>query len=233
MSVSYSEAPDPISVGVDINDRMAAGAAYVHATGLPFAGMPTPERDAYIVHASSALGALTTTAGIFGSELWQLDSSTSPNASHIPMHTDNPFMRRPERIVGFWCMRSSSEGGENLILPVARLQEWMDDDPERRDLAVEMAETPLEHRHSTLSTRGVAIDSRAGTARFDKKYVVDNEHRTAARFAGILAVPGLPVEPVKLGAGEALFFNNRTVLHARAPYSDAERLSVRVRIADQ
>lgn len=220
----------PQELGSMLATEFASGADFVVLRELPFHTMGEQARDAYIRAVAAPIGELTLTDGKPGSELWLLDSSTSPNAVEVPFHTDNPYLEQPEPIVGFWNLKSSAKGGENYILPVADLIEWAGGDPKYDDLMALLTTTEVQFRHDGAEASGVILDEWRGTARFDQKYIVRGDPPLGRHFAAMLKDTTIPMNKVKLAPGDALFFANDTTLHARAPYSDPRRQSIRVRI---
>lgn len=229
MSVLYSELMPAEEIGIDIAQRLADGAPFVHVQDLPILG-EVSQRDTFITDVASAVGELTLTGGVQGSELWQLNSSTSPNASEIPFHTDNPFYENPEQVVSFWNIRSSAQGGENVILPVTSLVDWMADQSQHAALLEELKAREVPFALKENEATGTILQPDAGTARYDQKYIDSAHAELGLRFTKALNEAKVLAHSVKLGEGDALFFNNRTTLHARAPYSDPNRLSIRVRM---
>jgi hypothetical protein len=233
MKLTLSPLVPPQEAGEAVAALLQAGAPYVHVEGLGFAGFDSAERDTYVRTAASAIGELTLTDGKPGTEVWELNSATSPNASRIPYHTDNPFYDSPEEVVGFWNIRSSIEGGENLILPGSRLVEHMSTTTPGRDLLEELKNKQVRFMRGDKDFFGPLVELGSGLVmlRFDSKDLTPNseDQDLAARFSQVLEGADLPADRVKLAAGEAIFFNNRQVLHARAPYSDPSRLSLRTR----
>jgi alpha-ketoglutarate-dependent taurine dioxygenase len=59
-------------------------------------------------------------------------------------------------------------------------------------------------------------------------------HALRAKFSAFLesSVAQTGATAIKLTEGDVLFFDNRRLLHAREPYSDPNRLNIRVRISD-
>lgn len=229
MSISYPELMPAEEIGADIAQRFADGAPFVHVQGLPILG-EVSQRDTFITDAASAVGELTLTGNVQGSELWQLNSGTSPNASRIPFHTDNPFYENPEQVVSFWNIRSSAQGGENVILPITSLVDWMADQPQHAELLDELKTREVPFVFKENEATGSILQPDTGTARYDQKYIDSAQTELGLRFTKALNEAKVLAYSVKLDEGDALFFNNRTTLHARAPYSDPNRLSIRVRM---
>jgi hypothetical protein len=231
MILSLNEAVPADEVGLTVAEQFHQGADFIHVRGLPLAEMESTQQRDYIREASSRIGRLTLTAGIPDSELWELNTSTSPNANFIPFHSDNPFYDTPEEVVGFWNIHSSCKGGENIMLPVHDLVGWMHGQPQHKDLYRELVDEDVTFTHKEASARGAILDPWGGVARYDQKYISPEHKALGERLTAALQEAGAIKQQVKLADGEALFFNNRTVLHARAPYSDTNRLSIRVRAA--
>jgi alpha-ketoglutarate-dependent taurine dioxygenase len=74
------------------------------------------------------------------------------------------------------------------------------------------------------------LDPRTGQARYDQKYIAPEQRALGQRLGTMLSDPNLPSTSIKLAPGEILFFNNRRTLHARTPYSDPNRRSIRTRM---
>lgn len=229
MSISYPELMPAEEIGADIAQRFADGASFVHVQNLPILG-EAAQRSGFITSVAGAVGELTLTDGTQGTELWQLNSSSSPNTSQIPFHTDNPFYEHPEQIVSFWNIRSSARGGENLILPVPDLVDWIEAQPQHTKLLDELKTHAVSFALEGSKATGTILQPNAGTARYDQKYIDPACAELGLRFTRALDRAKLLAHSIKLGEGDALFFNNRTTLHARAPYSDPSRLSMRVRM---
>jgi hypothetical protein len=230
MMLAYSE-QHPAELGMEIGEALDNGASYVHVAEMPFATLPETERDTFITEVSSSVGAMTLTGAMEGTELWQLNSATSPNAEYIPFHTDNPFYNEPEAVVAFWNLRSSPKGGENIILPVRNMLGWMATRSEYDELLTELSTTQVPFTLKDAAATGVMLDTNAQTARYDQKYISDAQAKLGLQLRNVADAAAESVaERVKLAPGDALFFNNHSVLHARAPYSDPNRLSIRTRM---
>jgi alpha-ketoglutarate-dependent taurine dioxygenase len=228
--LAFSANMSPQEAGEAIGSTLATGADFLQVSGLPIIDTAPQARDKFITEVSSAIGNVTITGGDEASKLWMLDSATSPNASHIPYHTDNPFYEEPEEFVSFWNVRSSREGGENLILPVSRLLDWFDSRPDHSEIFQDLLSTSVLFELGSHAARGFMLDQTMGHARFDQKYIGSDFAALGQRFSSLLEEA--PAHEIKLSEGAALFFNNRTVLHARTPYVDSNRLSIRVRISN-
>jgi len=208
-------------------DRALQETPYVHLMNVGVVDLDPTSRADRIRSISAHLGEVTLTNDDPRSNLWVLDSHTSPNAMLVPCHTDNPFMANPEDVVAFWNIHSSSIGGENVIVPLDRLLELGEQSSEIAELIDEASTTPLTFTSGTKHYTGTPIDVAAGTIRYDKKHLSTPSTRLAYLFDAALDIGDV----IKLQPDEALFFRNRTTLHARLPYSDPNRLSIRTRIA--
>ena len=229
MKMAYREAMPPEELGASIAEQFAEGKHYVHLQGLPVLGTESDRSD-FIRETAGAIGELTLTAGKEGSELWRLDKVTSPSSSFIPFHTDSPYYARPEEIVSFWNIKSSSLGGENLVLPLDRFIGQMTARPETSELLEELATRPATFRLKDHEASGVILDPITGLARYDQKYITPEHAARGERFATMIQIARPLAYVIKLTAGDALFFDNHKTLHARESYSDPDRLSIRVRM---
>lgn len=229
MNISYPELMPAEEIGADIGQRIADGAPFVHVRNLPILG-EVSQRDTFITNVAGTIGELTLTGNMKGSELWELNSATSPNASQIPFHTDNPFYENSEQVVSFWNIRSSAEGGENVILPISNLVDWMTNQPQHVELFEELKTREVPFAFKRNEALSAILHPDAGTVRYDQKYIDPAHSELGLRFTKALNGANILAHSVKLGEGDALFFNNHTTLHARAPYSDPNRLSIRVRM---
>lgn len=232
MRIGSPRFTQPEVLGDTIAAEFADGSEYVHVEGLEFHKMPDAERNDYVLTVAAALGTITLTAEKPGSEIWVLDKHTSPNKNQIPFHTDNPFLAQPERYISFWNVIGSREGGENLILPVGDLLAYMGEGGSRdAKLLGVLAEKPVRFMYGSHEVSSPILDPLAAVARFDMKYVTDEDRSLAKDFQDLVARPDLPVIPIKLAEGDVLFFDNSRTLHARAPYENIERVSLRVRMS--
>lgn len=219
----------PVELGSKIADQFADGAPFVYVKDALPLHLSDPERAAHIMTVAEQLGPLTLTNDKPGTELWELNSSTSPNASFIPPHMDNPHLTEPERYVGFWCLQASEEGGENLILPVTDIISELDATGEGRALLAKLEAEQVTFTHGDYSTTSPIVDRSTGEVRYDQKYIDAGHADLGQRFQVVATSMMDNAARIKLKPGDALFFNNRTTVHARAPYSDPSRLSIRTR----
>lgn len=231
MAVRVAEAMLPEEVGLLVADQFADGADFVHLQGLPFHQMEDAARTEYIRAVSRPIGELTLSNGELGSDVWRLDQTTSPSTNRIPYHTDSPYYQHPEEIIGFWSVKSSDDGGENVLLPVADILDWASTSREARDLIDELSATSVQFAAGDHRAIGSMLEANRGTARFDKRFVVGEEAaKLALRFSQLLEGQELLGQPIKLAEGDVLFFDNERLLHARERYSNPDRVSYRVRI---
>lgn len=231
MTIHIAEAMPPKEVGSLVADQFTDGAEFVHLQGLAFHRMEDAERADYIRTASQVIGRLTLSNSEPDSDVWRLDRATSPSINRIPYHTDSPYYQQPEKVVGFWNVKSSDDGGENVLLPVANLLDWASASPEARDLVDELNATPVEFAAGAHQATGPMLEADRSTARFDKRYILgEASAKLALRFSQLLEGQELPSRSIKLAEGDVLFFDNERLLHAREPYSNPDRVSYRVRI---
>lgn len=212
-----------------IATRFEAGADYVYAQSIIDVNDEPQNRKDRIRQISQAIGQLARTNDLPESELWLLDSSSSPDHGAIKFHTDNPYFLQPERIVGFWSLATKRLGGENVILPVTRLLEWLEC-KQQRDLADELTESEVAFRLGRQAASGPIIEQKTKHIRFDLRYMDAEGVVLGTRLLRALDDNELPVDKVLLLTGDALFFNNRTNLHARTAHNDPDRSIIRVRL---
>lgn len=231
MTVHIAKTTPPEEIGSFVADQFVSGVEFVHLQGLEFHRMEDAALTDYIRAASQVIGRLTLSNGEPGSDVWRLDRTTSPSTNRIPYHTDSPYYRQPEKVVGFWNAKSSDDGGENVLLPVADLLDWASTSPEGRDLLDELNATPVEFASGAHQATSPILEANRGIARFDKRYVISEAAaKLALRFGQMLEGQGLRSQSIKLAEGDVLFFDNERLLHAREPYSNPDRVSYRVRV---
>lgn len=230
MGIYIAESMPPQEIGLLVADQFASGADHVHLRGMSFHTMEEVARADYIRTVSSVIGELTLTNANVTSDVWRLDKTTSPSSARIPYHTDSPYYQQPEQIVGFWNVKTSNDGGENVLLPTADILDWASSSVEARELVDQLAD-PVQFTHEKHTGTGPMLDPETGIARFDRRYVVGEEAgKVATRFTQLLESNTLLGQSVKLEEGEVLFFNNQTLLHARETYTNTDRVSYRVRL---
>jgi len=224
-----------LQVGLDISQRempdfvrenLTGHMSYVHLSGIDFADLEPTARNERIRSISSEIGSLTLSNGSPDSDIWPLDSKTSPNGQLVAGHTDNPFRERPEDIVAFWNVRSSSKGGENVITPFPRIVRLAEQSQQMAELILKAYTKVIEFKFGDQALRGTLIDYKAKTLRYDAKSIAPEDNEFEPLFEEVVKVG----DKIKLKPGEVLFFNNRRTIHARLPYSDPNRLSIRTRM---
>lgn len=230
MAIHIAETTPPEDIGLLVAEQFANGADFVHLQGLPFHHMEDMARADYIRTVSRPIGELTLSNGDPGSDVWRLDQTTSPSTNRIPYHTDSPYYQHPEKLVGFWNVKSSDDGGENVLLPVVDILDWASTSSEARDLIDELNATSVQFVAGEHRATGSMLETDRGTARFDKRFVIGEEAvKLALRFSQLLEGQELG-RPLKLAEGDVLFFDNERLLHARERYSNPDRVSYRVRL---
>lgn len=229
MRIDIDPGVEAAAVGGMVADALRVE-SYVHVAGLDVLELAGQEQTDYIWNLAGAIGSLATIPGRPGTEIWPLDSRSSPLAQHVPFHTDNPFLEEPEEVLGFISLRSSSLGGENLVLPMSTLLDFLTSEPSRRTTLQRLTVEPVRFVHGPDEVQAPIVDLQAETVRFDQKYVAPANHGLASEFAAILSEAEGLAAAIKLSPGDALFFGNTQNLHARTVYQDPNRLSLRVRL---
>lgn len=224
-----------LRVGIDISEqelphivreRLIKGVPYLHVSGIDLEPLNSDERAERIHEICRSIGNLTLSNNEPASDIWSLDSRTSPSAQLVDAHTDNPFKGKPEDIVAFWNIRSSTVGGENVITPLERVIE-LGERSKQLDEILQKAQLPLfTFSHNGESWTGPVINSNEKTVRYDAKYL--GSPSTELKYLFEEAVKA--GDAIKLAPGDVLFLSNTTTVHARLPYSELNRLSIRTRI---
>jgi len=230
MSLTGEGTMPPEEIGHLIAEQFAEGVPYVHLRDVPFTRLEAAEQTMYIRRASEMIGELSLSSGDPTSDVWRLDTVTSPSASRIPYHTDNPFYKLPERFIGFWNLKSSMEGGENVLLTVDNLLEQLGCLPDGNELIDELETHQVTFAHDLSEAVHPILDTRQEVIRYDRRYADAQSVQLADRFTQILESGRLRGHVIKLAEGDVLFFDNYRLLHARESYTDLGRVSLRVRI---
>jgi alpha-ketoglutarate-dependent taurine dioxygenase len=233
MAYQFGTSAKPENVGEYIAEQFDSGALYVHLQGVPFSHLESGAQEAYIREASSFLGELSLSSTEATSDVWRLDSSSSPSSSRIPYHTDNPFYEKPEKYVGFWNVNSSVIGGENVLLPLRTILEATNTAPKTAEVLAEARARQVVFLQGDNQAASRIIDTNNQTVRFDARYIDAPNAGLAHRMTMILEGQTFKPEIIKLAKGDVLFFDNRKLLHSREPYSDKSRINIRVRIKDE
>lgn len=219
---------DPQSIARFVDEQLSKDHLFVHLQGLPFAQMEPREREIYIRQVTGIIGNRTLTKNIPDSDLWILDHTTSPSPDRIPFHTDNPTQEQPERLVSFWNIMSSDQGGENVLLP---FQSVFDQQPHLEELSLkDITQIPRTFTYQNERLTAPVLDNQH-ILRFDPRYMAEQDQPFAKHLSRLLDRLG-PDHGIciKLAPGDVLFFDNHRVFHAREPYTDLSRVSIRVRL---
>jgi hypothetical protein len=115
-------------------------------------------------------------------------------------------------------------------LPVNDLLELAAASPQNAALLDRLTATPVGFTHGNHRSAGPIVDSVTGTVRFDRRYVDQEYARLADEFVALVEGSLVVGRTIKMEDGDALFFDNRRLLHAREPYDNPNRLSFRTRI---
>lgn len=222
-----------IRIGVDtseeelpdlVRDGLRGKMSFLHISGTGIEYLPLSEQVERVRNISQRVGNLTLSTSESNSNVWLLDNNTSPN-TQIMAHTDNPFKDKPEDVVAFWSIRTSAVGGENIITPFERIVELGEQSGHLSEL-IEQAQASFTFAFAEHEWTGPVLDFNKKTVRYDKKYLTTPDTELSQLFEGATAVG----DSIRLIPGEVIFVNNATAVHARLPYSDQNRLSLRTRI---
>jgi len=97
--------------------------------------------------------ALDTTDNRSDSDLWRLDKVTSQMRTRF-LSIRISLSCQTRRCVSFWNVRVHPKGGENALLPVANLLEWLSERPDLADLEEELATTQVSLRTGPNMPKG-------------------------------------------------------------------------------
>lgn len=209
-----------------VRQRLLDGDPYLHISGTGLESLALDEQIEKIRGISQGIGRLALSNADSTSDVWVLDSRTSPSARLIEAHTDNPFKSEPEDVVAFWSVRSSPQGGQNVLTPLDRIMELGDQSGRLADGLEKARSLPVTFTHGEESWNGPVVDVVGHTIRYDAKYMDVPDAELKHLFEEAVKVGDI----IELAPGDVLFFNNKTTVHARLPYSDPNRLSIRTRI---
>jgi len=169
----------------------------------------------------------------------------SERTGEAPFHTDSAFAIRPEEYFGLYTLQAADcGGGLSRIIPATRLLAAMNASAEGRHFRQVLERNfypfkiPPAFSSSGRVIFGKIIDNGKLRYRHDciRQGMAESPARVTSEMADALAwfdalVEG-GVQPIEMGlaAGQAVFVNNRRVLHARSDYQDAKRHLLRVRM---
>jgi hypothetical protein len=177
----------------------------------------------------------------------------SEAASEAPLHTDNSWAPEPEQYFALLVLRPANDGGESLVFPIPELLRdfartrggpamirtlserlfpfampvVFRSDAERSNHLTPVVTAPVIASPTDFRFR---YDSIMAGFRVRPDLATDESVNAVEAFndylVGLLhSSPG-----TKLGRGEMILANNRTVLHARTNFTDPSRLLLRARI---
>jgi hypothetical protein len=148
----------------------------------------------------------------------------------IPFHTDHPNVD----VIGWWCERQDEEDGASLLLDGRALVESLDREAR---IALEGVFLPcpalLELSTKSHDERCVVSSTDAGPSIYYADWLRPRCFTTGAAAAWNLLRAGLSADggklrrDVRLGAGDALFIDNRRMLHGRGVLAPMSRRRLR------
>ena len=196
---------------------------YVVLRNLGFNRLPEESRDESIRDLCLRAGALSMSGTDVKTDVWYLDETKSKPGS-VPYHTDNPHFTLPEQIVGFWCVQSSGNGGENLIVSGADIVNWLDLNKIKDSTGQSFSQRVTSERvlfgYGSRSVSSTIYDEETGIFRLGN-YASDEEtKKLVTELSGVIEQgrDTIPAKKILMEPGDVLFFNNHTHLHARDPY---------------
>ena len=247
MIKSSAEGMTPAEAGEVVANGFDKGETIVHLSGASFAKRGLFLRNRAILEVCEEVGPISLSNVNPMDSIERFDGITEPSQIPDSYHTYGSSFYDPERAISYWNGQPSDEGDTIKLLPVDTIIKWADSSPRGRDSDVR---TILERLKEPVEFNGIfapVIDAGAGTVRFDKNVVDDEgalsgvkqlleiiqeeDEKALAKMKQKQSPddqPGLLVQTVKLGGGDALFFDNHKVLHLRKPASTISRLTFRV-----
>jgi hypothetical protein len=247
MIKSSAEGMTPAEAGEIVASAFDKGETIVHLSGMSFVKRGRFLRNRAMLEVCEKAGSISLSNVDQMDSIERFDGSTEPSPIPDSFHTYGSSFYDPERAISYWNGQPIEEGDTIKLLPVDTIITWAESSPRGRDSD---AQTILERLKEPVEFNGIfapVIDVGAGTVRFDKN-IVNNEgalsgvkqlleiiqeedEKASAKMKQEQSADGQPellIQTVKLGRGDALFFDNHKVLHLRKPASTISRLTFRV-----
>jgi hypothetical protein len=237
------------------------GRGYVILKDFPVAGRPESDISADFEALASRFGTVTA-HGASRQTIWRI--TPRPDLDHVPtfseaageapFHTDNSWVREPERYFALLVIRPADVGGESLLCPVPDLLQDFARTREGPAVIRTLRERPFPFAMPVVfcsETEGAAtvtpvVTSPVVLSRSTLRYrydvlkagfkvrpdlaTVDRVHAVEVFHEFLTGVrQGYPT--IRLESGDLLIANNSTLLHARTDFTDPNRLLLRARIS--
>lgn len=154
--------------------------------------------------------------------------------AEVVMHTDNPEVDT----IGWYCVDQDADDGANIFIDAHDVYDFLDE-PDREALKTVMVKAPdIKTRGQTVNHVPVIRESGAGLLFYYTPWLVQsgqNERQSAAlqKLESYLGEKrqSSPIR-VRLRPGQAVFIDNRRLLHGRSPLpTDSRRCLVRAWIS--
>ena len=157
----------------------------------------------------------------------------------VAPHTDEAYLHNPTGIQVLYCLHPADEGGDTILVDGFKLAtELKRCDPGAFDLLKSQPQTFMRvvpddgvyqyTRARVLVTDehdnpvGIRFHTRTMAPMDVEPEVVRDVHAANAALSQLMLEPGFQAR-LKLGAGEAVVFDNHRVLHSRTGFSDSRR----------
>ena len=154
------------------------------------------------------------------------------SSSAQPLHTDGAYVESPPAIVFLACRRPAAAGGATVFLDGHDLLEEV----ARREPAMldALLSQPVRFRkgNTQIETPILRCGNDGPRLRWNYYAIAPGQdkavHSLADAFHAFLAgcAPSLPLQSIRLNAGEAAFFHDNRLLHGREPFQ-ADTLNAR------
>lgn len=245
----------------EIVRELDEGIGYVHLTGFPVEGT-VGETARVFEALVSRLGKVTphgasqeTIWRVTPRRELNHVPTFSEAASEAPLHTDNSWVSCPEKYFALLAIRPASDGGDTFVFPVMELLNGF-----AATASGSAALRVLRERQFPFTMPAVfrsASEHAQGITPLATAPVIGGDNRFRFRYdviqAGFQLRPDLALPEsvaaietfqafldeklartpgLRLERGDCLIANNQTVLHARSPFTDPDRLLLRARIAE-
>lgn len=142
----------------------------------------------------------------------------------IPMHTDHPTVC----VIGWWCQRQDDADGASLLVDTRPLLEALRAEERASLVEVTLPCPPLDRLASNEDTRRVPVVRTPSTGPpqvYFAPWLRPEGHEAARRVYQLFrtATERAPPRPIRLRPGDALFIDNRRILHGRDAVSPESR----------
>jgi alpha-ketoglutarate-dependent taurine dioxygenase len=178
----------------------------------------------------------------------------SEAAGEAPLHTDNSWVEEPEQYFALLVIRPASDGGESLLFPVPEMLRAFAETAEGPAVIRTLSECQFpfampvvfrsETEHAARLTPVVTAPVIRSASNFRFRYdsiqtgfkvrpdlATEESVRAVELFNDFLVGLLRRSHGTRLERGDVLIGNNHTLVHARAEFTDPNRLLLRARIA--